>query len=492
MQLSFDEFVVDTQAFELSRDGSPVPVEPRVFDLLVALASNPEHVFSRDELIATVWKGRTVSDATISTCVKEARRALGDSGTDPKYIQTVRGRGFKFSGAVNAAAPTLAQSRAARVHLWNFDCISDDADVIRASQMLATNLATLLSRVPLLKVSVDSAAEETAPALGELRAVGVAWGVRGVVQVAGDQVTVNVQLLDAASGEQIWAELFPLDGAVTVERCVARIVSKLEPQLLLAMLRWASKGESQTAPELFLKAYAILALKGWNPTSFGEAIALLRQSVEIDPRFALAHGLLSLLLGFGARVGVDSGSARDDTLEAAQTALDLDNMDSTVLGFVGCSLADVGETDRGEALLRNAVELNPANAQALVALGSVKLARREVEQAIDLLEQGMELSPLDSRLSVWGAFLAVAHLLARDPQSAAEAAATACQRHDGTYLPRVALAAARLMLGDPVAARSALEDALRINPQLDSAQMAALVGGKLTGQLEMLLGNKAN
>lgn len=492
LQLSFDEFVVDTEAFELLRAGSPVPVEPRVFDLLVVLASRPGYVFSRDELIAVVWKGRTVSDATISTCVKEARRALGDAAAHPKYIETVRGRGFRFSGAVETTAPAEATDPDPRLHLWNFGCLAEDAEVERATQTLATNLATLLSRVPLLRLSADPAGDEHGPMLSALRDEGVQWAVRGLVQVAGEQLAVNVQLLETASNEQVWAEHFPIEGTLVPERCVAQIVAKLEPQLLLAMLRRTSKGDTQNARKLFLEAYAMLALKGWNPTSFGKAIAMLRTSVEIDPQFALGHGLLALLLGFGARVGMEGGSLRGETLASAQTALDLDSMDSTVLGFVGCSLADVGETDRGEALLRNAVDLNPANAQALVALGSVKLARREVDEAIALLEQGMDLSPLDSRLSVWGSFLAVAQLIARNPNNAAATAATACQRHDGTYLPRIALAAARLTLGDSAGAQAALKDAQRINPGLDSAQIAALVGPKLTRQLEAILRDNAH
>lgn len=489
MQFAFDDFVVDTGAFELLRAGVPVAVEPRVFDLLAALVQRPEHVFSRDELIATVWKGRTVSDATISTSVKQARRALGDSGGTQGYIKTVRGRGFKFSATVANAAPTLRSSDRStpRLHIWDFDCLSEGEVIVRGTKSIATSLATLLTRVPLLRLSADPVGTESGPTVAELQDRGVDWAVRGVVQVLGDRPTANIQLVDVDTNEQVWAENLPIRAP---EQCVPQIVAKLEPQLMLALLQRFSEADSKTAQGLFLRAYALLALKGWNPTSFGDAIELLRESVKSEPQFALAHGLLSLLLGFGARVGVDSAPAKEKTLESAQAALNLDSMDSTVLGFVGCSLADVGETDRGEALLRNAIDLNPANAQALVALGSVKLARREVAEAIDLLTEGMAISPLDSRLSVWGTFLAVAYLMARDPATAAEVASAACQRHDGTYLPRIALAAARLMLADESGCRRAMQDALRIHPELDSSQVAALLGSKLAAKLDAVLSER--
>ena len=65
-------------------------------------AKNPGRVFSRDDLIAAVWHGRVVSDATVSTCIKSARKALGDSGDTQRYIKTVRGRGFRFAADVES------------------------------------------------------------------------------------------------------------------------------------------------------------------------------------------------------------------------------------------------------------------------------------------------------------------------------------------------------------------------------------------------------
>ena len=74
-----------------------------MFDLIAFFAANPGRIVGRDEIVGQVWKGRTVSDATISSCIKSARRALGDSGEVSGYIRTVRGRGFEFTGAVTAA-----------------------------------------------------------------------------------------------------------------------------------------------------------------------------------------------------------------------------------------------------------------------------------------------------------------------------------------------------------------------------------------------------
>ena len=72
------DFVIDTARYQLSQGGQPVPVEPKVFDLLVYLIRNRNRVLTREELFEQVWEGRPVSDATLSNHVMSARKALGD------------------------------------------------------------------------------------------------------------------------------------------------------------------------------------------------------------------------------------------------------------------------------------------------------------------------------------------------------------------------------------------------------------------------------
>ncbi len=91
---------IDTDAYEVRRDGSPVAVEPQVFDLLVLLVQNPDRIVTRDEIIERVWKGRIVSDTAISSRIKAARRAIGDDGKAQGLIRTIHRRGLRFVGDV--------------------------------------------------------------------------------------------------------------------------------------------------------------------------------------------------------------------------------------------------------------------------------------------------------------------------------------------------------------------------------------------------------
>ncbi|MBS9403563.1 hypothetical protein KG088_07970 [Halomonas sp. TRM85114] len=137
-------------------------------------------------------------------------------------------------------------------------------------------------------------------------------------------------------------------------------------------------------------------------------------------------------------------------------------------------------------LLRNAIELSPANAQAWAALGSGYLAGNRPDEAIVHLRHGIRLSPLDSRLAIWGAVLAMAHLLLGDRVAAREQAELACQRGDRCYMPRIVLAAIHRLDGRHDLARQALSDAYRIKPDLSTEQVVALVGQKHGARLMAL------
>src|SRR5262245_20517412 len=100
MKYSLGSCTVDTEAYEIRRDGVPVPVEPQVFDLLVFMLRNPGRLVTKDEIFEHIWHGRIVSDAALSSRVRSMREAIGDDGASQALIRTVRGRGFRLVGQV--------------------------------------------------------------------------------------------------------------------------------------------------------------------------------------------------------------------------------------------------------------------------------------------------------------------------------------------------------------------------------------------------------
>lgn len=104
----FDEFVLDAGRYELRSGQSVIKVEPQVFDVLTQLVSNHDRFVTKEELFDSVWGGRFVGEAALTSRIKAARRALGDDGESQRYIRTVRGRGYQFVGRLRVEEPVAA------------------------------------------------------------------------------------------------------------------------------------------------------------------------------------------------------------------------------------------------------------------------------------------------------------------------------------------------------------------------------------------------
>jgi pimeloyl-ACP methyl ester carboxylesterase/DNA-binding winged helix-turn-helix (wHTH) protein len=108
----FENFVLDTPRYELRADGEVIRVEPQVFDVLTQLVSNAHRFVSKEELLDSVWGGRFVTEAALTSRIKAVRRALGDDGESQRFIRTVRGRGYQFVATLTADVPSPPPSEA--------------------------------------------------------------------------------------------------------------------------------------------------------------------------------------------------------------------------------------------------------------------------------------------------------------------------------------------------------------------------------------------
>lgn len=102
MRFTFGDVLLDTDRFLLERGGEPVHVQPQVFDVLSHLVRNRERVVTKTELLDAVWGDRFVSESTLTSRIKAARRVLGDDGALQQVIKTVHGRGYRWIADVDA------------------------------------------------------------------------------------------------------------------------------------------------------------------------------------------------------------------------------------------------------------------------------------------------------------------------------------------------------------------------------------------------------
>lgn len=99
----FDQFKLDIARFELREHGAVQPLEPQVFTLLAYLVEHRERLVPKNELFDKLWEGRIVTNSTLTSRVKSARRAIGDNGKAQLLIKTIYGRGFRFVADVQVA-----------------------------------------------------------------------------------------------------------------------------------------------------------------------------------------------------------------------------------------------------------------------------------------------------------------------------------------------------------------------------------------------------
>jgi DNA-binding winged helix-turn-helix (wHTH) protein/pimeloyl-ACP methyl ester carboxylesterase len=132
---SFNDFALDCERRELRARGAAVQVEPQVFDLLVYLIENRDRVVSKDDLIASVWSGRIVSDSTVDSRINAVRKALGDSGGRQQFVRTIARKGFRFIGEVKSAAESVAVAAPSTLNQEVHFCTASDG--VRIAYALA-------------------------------------------------------------------------------------------------------------------------------------------------------------------------------------------------------------------------------------------------------------------------------------------------------------------------------------------------------------------
>jgi TolB-like protein len=428
----FGDFDLDTDRFELRLNGAVQHVEPLVFDLILFLSRNPGRVVSRDEIIENVWGGRIVSEATISGCVKSVRKALGDSGDRQTYLQTVRGRGFRFAADVSAetmetsATDTQGEStvRDARpvatprnpveplpertirtekpvLAVLPFDNMSADVDGY-FSDGLTEDIITNLSRFRELRVIARTSSFQfrgRRVGLAEFcAALGAGFAVVGTVRRAGGRVRITAQLIDAVTDIHLWADSYDRDmeDIFAVQDEVTRTIAatlgvKMQDVALQHALR---KGPAELdAYDCVLRARRYTAML--SADLHAEARDLLEKAIRLDPNNADAHALLANV--YLAEHRFDANPRPDPitrALEMAQTAVHLDGQNA----YARCWLAIVhffrGENDKFEAEAQRALDLNPNDPETLADIGHFLAFMGEFERGVALSKQAQQLNPL--------------------------------------------------------------------------------------------------
>ena len=256
MRYLFEDYALDTDRRELSRGDDVVRLEPQALDLLEYLIRNRERVVSRDDLIASIWNGRIVSDSAMTTRINAVRCAIGDTGKAQRLIKTVPRKGIRFVGRVREAAggsdtgsqPStsyLALPDKPSIAVLAFTNMSGDPAQDYFSDGITEDIITELSRFSELFVIARNSSFQYKGKSPDIRQVGRELGVRyileGSIRRAGDRVRISAQLIDAATGAHRWGERYDreLKDVFAVQDDVSRAIVAI-------LVAHVSKAEAET------------------------------------------------------------------------------------------------------------------------------------------------------------------------------------------------------------------------------------------------------
>jgi TolB-like protein/Tfp pilus assembly protein PilF len=483
----FEDYSFDTDRRELHRGGEAISIAPRVFDLLDYLIRNREHVVSRDDLINAVWNGRIVSEAALTTRLNAARSAIGDTGDKQRLIKTLPRKGFRFVGTVQETQGPAVEPADSAAHgstmsspvpaprlsivVLPFANLGGDTEQDYFVDGVTENLTTDLSRINgAFVIGRHTAFTYKGKAVG-LKQIGRELNVRyvleGSVQRGGNRLRVNVQLVDAETGNHLWAERFekPVADLFDMQdEIVSRLANTLNAQLIEAEARRAERSLHPNAMDLYFQGMACLN-KGRTSEFLAQARSFFERALALDPRNVEALvGLANVDFYNGANLLTDDRAAR---LAAAETALiralSLAPQHARAHWLLGrvkmlTNRAAQGIADCEQAL---ALDRNLAGAHGAISLAKYLLGRGAETEAHIL--EALRLSPRDTEAYSWMISAGLSKL-----QLAADAEAVARFRRSveiNRNHPRVNfyLAAALAHLGRLDEARSAVQAGLALD-----------------------------
>jgi adenylate cyclase len=367
-----------------------------------------------------------------------------------------------------------------------FQNMSGDPEQEYFADGMVEEITTAIARFPWLFVIARNSAftykGEAVDVKQAARELGVRYVLEGSVRKGGGRVRITGQLIDAGTGNHIWADRF--DGALDdifelQDRVAASVVGAIVPKLRLSEIERASRKptDSLDAYDLYLRALA--QTYRYNEQGLGAAITLLRQALAIDPSYAPAAALLSLSHYHQAaqrRSAVSDADVAEATRLARLALAGARDDPETMCRAAMALFSFAGETAMAMTVVDRALALNPNAFLAWVMKGWCHALRNEPEPAIEAFERAQRLSPFDP-LAYWvGSGLAAAHLAAKRFDKALEWAERAlhAQPDLAGALRRKIVALANL--GRLDAARAELSRLLALDPGFTIARYRALLG----------------
>jgi TolB-like protein/Flp pilus assembly protein TadD len=430
----FGLFELDLRAGELRKQGAKVKLQEQPLQILAMLLEHPGRVVTREELRARLWPADTFVDFDhgLNKAMNKLREALGDSAENPRFIETLARRGYRFISSL-----ATGSGRIESLAVLPFKNLSCDPEQEYFAEGVTEALINNLAKIGALRVISRTTAmryKQTEKSLPQIaRELNVDAVVEGTVQRSAERVCISAQLIQATTDTHLWAESYERDlrDILALQAEVADAIVK-EIQVKVTPEEQAQLGRTRRVTAEAYEAY----LKGrfyWNKRNLEgltKGAEYFQKAIDNDPTYAAAYAGLAdsgSRLGFWADVVPAEGCARgkaaalkaiemDNTLaeayaalcyaslhydfnvrtaeEAAQRAMELDRKNGFAVQGRVCCLMVRGRAEEAAAEGMRAVELEPLSLALQWTAGVAIYFARKYDEAIALSQKMLELDSL--------------------------------------------------------------------------------------------------
>lgn len=437
------DLTLDTGRRLLLCDSKPIPLGRLTYRLLLALVETAPNMVSHDQLMDSVWGGRAVSPETISQRIKLLRDALADDPHKPRYLEVVRGQGYRLLPQVEVLPDESPARRRPRwvVPLGAAICLAAAAAIVfgimraetdavrertsvavlpfadlspgRDQQYLADGMAeeilSLLSKVTTIRViartSSFSFRGKDADIARIAEALGVTHVLEGSVRREGDRIRVAVRLVDASSGSRLWSESYdqPAGDLLALETNVARSVAAELKANLQNLADVPAQGVNAEAYDLYLRGQHELRMR-----EFGEAVRDLEQAIAIDSGLIPAYHSLGLAYREEVvDVRVPMAENRAKLREMVGRGLRLAPDDPGLLALNAQLARYDGDNKLAEQRFATARQNDSSNRVVQRLYATFQLDQGYPDKALALTRRIREIDPLNANIyvGVWAAHM---------------------------------------------------------------------------------------
>ncbi len=458
--IRFGVFEVDLRAEELRKRGVKTKIQELPFRVLAMLLERPGEAVTRQELQKRIWPSDTFVDFEdgLNTAIRKLREALGDDADNPRFVETLPRRGYRFIAPVTvepagepsaspvsavpqrtvggsatkskihdwvfavvivvicaglvsgwlywrhrAANPPVAEQRIRSLAVLPFENLSGDPSQDYFADGMTDELTTDIAQLGFLRVtsrtSVMQYKGQDKPIAEIRQKLDVDAVVEGSVARSGNTVRINAQLVETSDDRHIWAQSFERNAQdiVALQDDVARAVA----QTIQTVLQPGEQSRLENARPVSIQAYeaylrGLSMQKQRTQDSLTKSVDFFTQATELDPTFAPAYaGLANSYDLLSDYSIVPDREAGPKAKAAAQRALSLDNSLASAHAALAFALWHYDwDWKTSDVEFQRALSLNPNDAHAHHWYGLFLAAKRDFAGASQQLQVARELDPL--------------------------------------------------------------------------------------------------